>query len=278
VETIRYKRNAKTVLSDADREALSRIIDLFGQFVELETLGRYSTMSAQDAWMALVIQVCVMGSARHFGRIESDTAKRKQFEAAVSLEQVGHQSNSLSYLRDTLRDFSATRFPQKSAERLMTVLQSSTVFQEGHLILFQGLSHTDDGIQTRDELIKRCPIFRLKSASDFMIGVGLSHDVIALDTRVVGILQDYFGYNLNPAQVQSNRKVYFSLEEALREFCRGKGVSLALLDRLLFRFSDIGAIELAIKYPGFWRLQGHQNYKRPQEYQAAGEMEDGLRG
>lgn len=254
METIRYKKNAKTVLSDADCEALSRIIDLFGQFVELERLGRYSTMSAQDAWMALVIQVCVMGSARHVGRIESDTAKRKQFEAAVSLEQVGHQSNSLSYLRDTLRDFSATRFPQKSAERLMTVLQSSTVFQDGHLILFQGLSHTHDAIQMRDELIKRCPVFRLKSASDFMIGVGLSQDVIALDTRVVGILQNYFGYNLNPAQVQSNRRVYFSLEGALREFCRGKGVSLALLDRLLFRFSDIGAIELAIKYPGLMCL------------------------
>jgi thermostable 8-oxoguanine DNA glycosylase len=250
VETIRYKKNAKTVLSDADREALSRIIDLFGQFVELETLGQYSSMSAQDAWMALVIQVCVMGSARHVGRIESDAAKRKQFEAAISLEQIDHHSNPLSYLAGTLRDFSATRFPQKSAERLITVLQSSTVFQEGHLILFQGLSHTDDAIRTRDELIKRCPIFRLKSASDFMIGVGLSHDVIALDTRIIGIFQAHFGYNLNPTQVQSNRKVYFSLEEALREFCRGKGVSLALLDRLLFRFSDIGAIELAIKYPG----------------------------
>lgn len=76
-----------------------------------------------------------------------------------------------------------------------------------------------------------------------------SHDVIALDTRIVGIFKKYFGYNLNARQVQSNRAIYVSLEAALREFCREKQVSLAFLDRLLFNFSDLSIIELVVNHP-----------------------------
>ena len=47
----------------------------------------------------------------------------------------------------------------------------------------------------REALLANCPIFKLKSASDFMISSGLCYDVVALDTRVVGVLQRYFGFN-----------------------------------------------------------------------------------
>jgi len=132
---------------------------------------------------------------------------------------------------------------------IVSVSQLPGVFQGHDLVLFEGLSHEGNPIQTRGEIIKRCPIFHLKSASDFMINVGLSHDVIALDTRVVGILQKYLGYNLTPQHIQSHRGLYLSLEAALREFCREQNISLALLDRLLFRFSNLGAIELVVRYP-----------------------------
>lgn len=253
METVRSKRDVQTLLSDADRAALGRMIALFGQFVELDPIGRYSTMTPEDVWQMLVVQVCVMGSARLIERLYRDTAKRKEFEEVVSLRLISQQQNPVAYLAETLRNFSATRFPQKGAERLVTILQSSSVFRDGNLILFQELSHKDDAIQTRDELIKRCRIFRLKSASDFMISVGLSHDVIALDTRIINILRDHFDYNLTPTQIQSSRRSYLSLEAALREFCREQNVSLALLDRLLFRFSNLGAIELAMRYPELTR-------------------------
>ena len=82
-----------------------------------------------------------------------------------------------------------------------------------------------------------------------LIAVGLSHDVIALDTRVTGVLQKHFGYNVTPGRIQSNRDLYLSLEATLREFCYEQGVSLALLDRLLFKFNVLSAIELVVKYP-----------------------------
>jgi hypothetical protein len=53
----------------------------------------------------------------------------------------------------------------------------------------------------RDALMVRCPVFKVKSASDLMIEMGLSHNVIARDVRLVGALQRYFGYNLSVSRV-----------------------------------------------------------------------------
>jgi thermostable 8-oxoguanine DNA glycosylase len=204
----------------------------------------------------LVEQVCVMGSARHIERLHKALEKYEEFKKAVSLETLSRQQNLVHYLSKTLRDFSVTRFCNKNSEKIASMFKSPEVFQGGDFILLRGLSHEGNAIQTRDELIRRNPIFRLKSTSDFMIAVGLSHDVIALDTRVTGVLQKHFGYNVTPGRIQSNRDLYLSLEATLREFCYEQGVSLALLDRLLFKFNVLSAIELVVKYPELARRFG----------------------
>ena len=76
-----------------------------------------------------------------------------------------------------------------------------------------------------------------------------SPQLIALDTRVVGILQKHFAYNFAPSSIQSQRRLYLSLEAALREFSNHQNMSLALLDRILFSFGNITAIELLVKFP-----------------------------
>ena len=249
MRTVRSTGEVQTQLSDDDRAKLGRIVALFGPFVELEPIARYRTMTPDESWLVLVEQVCVMGSARHIGRLHANPEKYEEFKKAISLQSLSRQQDPVHYLSKTLRDFSATRFCNKSAEKIASMLKSPEVFQGDELILLQGLSHEGDAIQTRDELIRRNPIFRLKSTSDFMIAVGLSHDVIALDTRVIGVLQKHFGYNVTPGRIQSNWDLYLSLEATLREFCYEQGVSLALLDRLLFKFNVLSAIELVVKYP-----------------------------
>jgi len=221
----------------------------FRKHVHVEPIGRYRKMTPEEVWLQLVGQVCVMGSARHWERLHSDHTIIAKFKSAISLPLLYRKRNLVSYLAGTLTSFSATRFPNRSAKRLVSVLHSGSIFRHGNLILFEGLSHKMDTIKTRDQLMSRCPIFRLKSASDFMITVGLSHDVIALDTRIIGVFQKWFGYNLSSTRIQSHQGLYLSLESALRDFCQGQNISLALLDRLLFRFSSLGAIELVVKYP-----------------------------
>lgn len=249
MQTVRDDGKVQTQLSDDDRTKLGRIIALFGPFVKLEPIARYRTMTSDEVWLVLFEEVCVMGSARHIERLHKDPVGYEEFKKAVSMESLSHQKDLVGYLSETLREFSVTRFPNRSSERIASMLKSPEVFQKDELILLRGLSHEDDAIQTRDELIRRNPIFRLKSTSDFMISVGLSHDVIALDTRVIGIFQVYFEYNVSAGRIQSDLEMYLSLEATLREFCREQGVSLALLDRLLFKFSDLNAVELVVKYP-----------------------------
>jgi thermostable 8-oxoguanine DNA glycosylase len=208
-------------------------------------------MGPNKIWLELVDQVCVMGAAEPMARLRADIERYKAFEDAVKWTIIISQQNPVTYLSNILQEFSATRFHTRSAEKLVSLLQSPRVFQDGKLLLLEELSHHNDGLHTRDELIQRCPIFKLKSASDFMISVGLSHDVIALDKRIVGIFQKYFDYNLNSNQIQANRNYYLSLETTLREFCQKKHISLAFLDRLLFNFTNVSAIELVLKYPKF---------------------------
>jgi len=239
-----------TQFSSADRKAFKLIIELLSPLVELQPLGRYSTMSADEVWLTLVEQASVMGSARPIERLASDCGKYRKFKEAVSLSAVTSQPNPTTYVSQTLKEFSATRFYRRAADKLVAILGSPNVFKGGRFLLLEGLSHKDDATQTRNDLIRRCPIFHLKSASDFMIGVGLSHDVIALDTRIIGIFRDHFGYNLTVNQIQSNPKYYFSLEAALGEICHEESIPLALIDRLLSNFSNLSIIELAVRRPG----------------------------
>lgn len=249
METIHTGGDVQTLLTEADRERLGRVITLFGGYVDVGPIGQYRTVAAHDVWVSLVGQVCVMGAAGPWERLHASPAVAARFREATSLDVIGRQENPTAYLAETLRSYSATRFHNTAAERLVSLLNAPGVFLDGALVLFEGLSHTDSAIETRDQLIKRCPVFGLKSASDFMIGVGLSHDVIALDTRILGILRKYLGYNLTLSHIQGHRQRYLSVEATLREVCDQQGVSLALLDRLLFRLGNLGAMEIAVKYP-----------------------------
>jgi thermostable 8-oxoguanine DNA glycosylase len=59
-----------------------------------------------------------------------------------------------------------------------------------------------------------------------------------VDTRVMGLLQKYFGLNLNAEAVQSSEALYRTLEKALNDVCRELGVELSWLDRVLFQRND----------------------------------------
>jgi hypothetical protein len=81
-------------------------------------------------------------------------------------------------IKSLLEQFKATRFHNKSAAKLILMLDTTSIFCKNRAVLLEGLSEKDDSILVRDELMKRNPFFKLKSASDFMIDIGLSHDVI----------------------------------------------------------------------------------------------------
>jgi len=117
------------------------------------------------------------------------------------------------------------------------------------VVLLEGLSFKGDPNQVRETIMARCPILRLDSASDLMLALGLSHDVIALDRHVVGALRRFFGYNLTTEQVQARPDAYLSLEAALRKLCHDADSSAAVLDRALYQFASMNLLEFAMTQP-----------------------------
>ncbi|MCB0176806.1 MAG: hypothetical protein KDI62_01130 [Anaerolineae bacterium] len=248
METIKDGGTYRTIITDKDKKQLGKLIEVIGPRVEVEELGRYINLFDEEIWHHIVVQVCVMGSARFMERLEKND-DYKNFKKSVSLKVVTEEKEKAAYLTGIFEAFKATRFRNKAGQRLADILSSERVLYNGKIVLLKGLSHKDDFNAVRNELQKRCPIFKLKSASDFMISVGLSHDIIALDTRVVGVFNRYLNYETDPGKVQGNDKIYYSVETALREFCQEKNVTLALLDRLLFKYGNIDVIDFVLTDP-----------------------------
>ncbi|MBM2815864.1 MAG: hypothetical protein HW421_2626 [Ignavibacteria bacterium] len=87
----------------------------------------------------------------------------------------------------------------------------------------------------------------MKSASDFMISLGLSDNVMALDSRIVGFLTNYLGFNVKVGKIQSNQELYRIIEDSLRKECEKMNIKLAILDRIIFQYSSKSAIDFILE-------------------------------
>lgn len=234
------------MLTPKDKAILNRLAVPLAPLVQLERIGVYRSMSIEQVWWRLLGQVCVMGSSRPWDQAQRRPNARK----ILAYSAMARHPKAEEYLRDALQSLKATRFPSKAAAKLVAALKSPAVFRGGRVRLFEGLSHRDDPHAVREELIRRCPMFRLKSASDFMISVGLSRDVVALDVRILGYLGKYCESTLKASSVRSNKRLYLSVEAALRDYCREQQLDLAVLDRLLFKYSSLTVAEFLESNPG----------------------------
>lgn len=205
--------------------------------------------SSDDLWHRLVSQVCVMGGARGIEELvrAANADDFVAFKEATSLRKWSKVGFDEKYMAEVLRKASACRFPAKTAKKLREMVVTPTIVQGTRVVLLKGLSASMPREKLRTALMTRCPRFRLKSASDFMISTHLSQDVIALDTRIVGVFRDHLAFPLTASQVQGNDAVYLSVESALRTVCEKAGITLARLDRLLFQLAGVSVIEFFFK-------------------------------
>lgn len=235
---------ASTTLTAEDRRKLLCVARELGHHARVQPLGRYQALKSADIWRAIVSQVCVMGSARGIENMPDGSAERRMFDKETSLAAWKTHGFRRAYMVGKLDG--ATRFPGRAADRLKAIVRTDTAVSGTTVVLLEGLNHDSAPHEVRRELMRRCPLFKLKSASDFMITMGLSDDVMALDTRVVGFLQRRLGFNLKAGQVQGSPEAYSSVEAALRPACGEAGITLAVLDRTIFQLSGVSALDFAM--------------------------------
>lgn len=178
--------------------------------------------------------------------IAADEARLKAFQIKTSLKAWERQGWRLGYMAEVLSEPRAARFPNRAAQRLNDLANTSAVVKNGTVVLLRDLARIDDVDLIRDKIMDRTK-FGLKSASDFMISSGLSDDVVALDSRIIGLFNRYFEYRHPKTKVQANKMLYLSIENSLRNECRKRNVSLAYLDRVLFQLSGLNAIDYVIR-------------------------------
>ncbi|MFO8236208.1 MAG: hypothetical protein R6U04_12485 [Bacteroidales bacterium] len=233
-------RNQAVVLTDADYKKLTKIAKCLINKVDMPQLGLYSMASQNDLWLNLVLQFCIVSGKIMTDDLRADKKRLHEFREKLNFRLLSSmQNNRKEYISKVLKEYKATSFYNKQAERIEEVLNSTNVINHNELVLLKGIDHRRQNYkEIRALLMSRVPNLKLKSASGFMVEKGLSLDVIAISTRVGDILKQHFDLNIDNQKIQSSRKLYETIESSLRQGCNKIGIPLAYLSRMLFHYSE----------------------------------------
>jgi thermostable 8-oxoguanine DNA glycosylase len=238
-----------TTLDEKDYSKLIKISKHLIHQVYMPQLGLYSSMSQDKLWLSLVLQFCVVSGRRMAEDLRSDEKQLNEFGKKLNFRYLTSlKSNRKKYISDVLKSYKATSFYNKQAERIEEVLNSPKVIYQNKFILLKDINHEiQSHKEIRDILMKRIPHFKLKSASDFMIENGLSIDVLAINSRIGEVLNHHFRLNLTNNRIQTNKRIYESVENSLRRGCKKIGVPLAYLSRMLYNYSEKDTISYILE-------------------------------
>ena len=236
MQIFREKGLWKTKLEDSDYEKFSELINKFKDMdkAKLVPKGHFKELSDDEIWIKLVCQFCVAGGTRKWDKLKSDEARFNGFKRKLSLSLI---VPDITYVSGVLTN--ATRFYNRAAKFVIDNLTNSDVVQNNRVVALEDLDSSMDFNTIRKTLMERICHFGLKSASDFMISMGLSDNVAAFDTRVIGFLQKHFNFNVDISRIRSDRDRYLSVENSLRKVSEKFGIPLAKLERIIFNYGSL---------------------------------------
>jgi thermostable 8-oxoguanine DNA glycosylase len=241
--------NKQTTFTEDDYQKLIKITKELIHHLNMPQLGLYKEIGEDEIWLSLVLQFCVVSGKRMTEDLRENKQKLEEFSEKINFRKLTSMKNKRKeYVSGILKEFRATSFYNKQAERIEDVLNNPEIIKDRKMILLNSTDHTKhDFKEIRDYLIKKVPHFKLKSASEFMIENGLSIDVIAINTRIGEALNHHFDLNIDNQKIQSSRLVYESIEQCLRDACRKIGIPLAYLSRMLFYYSEKDTISYILE-------------------------------
>lgn len=119
-------------VTDKDKKKFACIINKLKSKTELPPYGKWKSMESEDIWKEILIQFCVMGSARPIEKLQVDAKRYDEFLKKLSLETLSKmKSNRKEYIANQLREYKATRFHNKNAERINKCLENEEIIREG---------------------------------------------------------------------------------------------------------------------------------------------------
>ena len=220
--------------------AAKEMISVVQGFIE-STRHRFPVRDAwrklddDGVWKHIVYQVCVVGSSASYERLVQSEVAQKVLEYG-SLIAVGGDEQA-RVINKSLRDHgvryaSANIAKCPKTRALVRNLNFLAHFPEGPTGYLRSLSlvHENERIE---RVMRDLSYIKLKGARDLLAELGLALDVIALDSRVLGILRS-FGADV-PKDTPTDPVKYQAIEQTLlSQVCRPLGITGVELDRILY--------------------------------------------
>lgn len=237
-------------ITDEDKRKIKCIVQQLKPLTKpLREYGKWKEMSAEQLWEKIIEQFCVIQGIGQWNQLKRRKKDYKEFMEKMRLANLTNKENRVEYLRQLFLEYRPHRWTKKMPTIIDRFLSNEKTVKKGDLVIFDALKNKDDENDMRDILVKNCYGFGMKSISDLMIEIGMTRNLIAFDTRIVGLLTEFFGlsiWTLKSGKLESDKRIigkigdnkalYEAMEEKLREVCREieDDLSLSLLDRVFF--------------------------------------------
>ena len=195
----------------------------------------WQKLDDDGVWKHIVYQVCVVGSSASYERlVNSPTAQKSlNYDSLIKLESDERKRAINKVLRDHGVRYASAEIDKcpktKALTRNLIFLESYEGGPTGYL---KNLSLKDEPERIQ-RVMQDLSYIKFKGARDLLAELGLAHEVIALDSRVLGILRS-FGADV-PKDTPTNADLYESIQQALlSQVCKPLGITGVELDRILY--------------------------------------------
>lgn len=219
-------------------QRLRQIKDLFLVHTTVPAKDNWKNLDDDAIWQNVVTQVMVVGGSRP---VEERFKKSKELQDRISystLKQFSTEQERLHVINSVLRN-AGIRYASKNISkcRKTNAIEHNfqVVGQEGGPRAFmERISRIEGDRQRIGYVMRNLDYFKSKSTRDFLMEHGFVQEALALDTRVMNIL-DKLGVKVD-SRIRTNEKIYAEVEQRiLSMLCKPLGMKGIEFDRMLYQ-------------------------------------------
>ncbi|MCW3053022.1 MAG: N-glycosylase/DNA lyase [Chthonomonadales bacterium] len=203
--------------------------------------------AVEDSWFRLVGQICAIGNSRAWEALEP-------VQERLTIPRIRAEGEQASvYVHGILAELRIRYCSLRSTDSAKAIAIAANAFSpfiadaNGVVCLLDRIQEAvgapgTDGLLTPEQtrlarrlLIREVRFFGPKSASDFLLGLGLADNLLAFDVRLLNLLIDFWDFDPAWRDRVHRLDLYEALEtEIVERFCKPLDISPVALDRLLF--------------------------------------------